>query len=93
MPPGQDWQSKQCTDKLVIDAATDPVTRWRELGTTVALFEANFDWSKRRRSISLSYTQEVSNFFHGREGMLCSDVQKGNCDTTMLCSDVSHPAG
>lgn len=89
----QDWQNKQCTDKVVLDAATNPVTRWRALGSSQALLDANEDWKRRKGSIRLSYAEEVSNFFHGRDGMLCSDVQKGNCDTPVLCSDVNHPAG
>ena len=87
------WRDKQCTERAITDAGTDPKERWNAVDSSTAFSDANKDWASRKGPNYLSYSQHISNFFHGRDGMLCQDVQKTNCDATSLCSDVSRPAG
>ena len=51
------------------------------------------DWTKNGGN-GLTFPQQVSNFFHGPEQMLCALVSaKNGCRDYVQCDQVTHPAG
>jgi len=61
-----DWSTAQCTTPEVTDASIDQTQRWNSVDTETAWKAALDDW-KAKGSSGLTFTQEVSNFFHGPE--------------------------
>jgi len=64
--PAPDWSTAQCTTPEVTDASIDQTKRWNSVDTEKAWKAALDDW-KAKGSRGLTFTQEVSNFFHGPE--------------------------
>ena len=51
------------------------------------------DW-KAHGGNGLTFPQQVSNFFHGPEQMLCADTSaRDGCSSYVECDNVNHPAG
>jgi hypothetical protein len=91
--PVGSFQTATCTTPEITDASIDPEDRWNAVDTSTAWDAAVLSWQNRPSTNLLTFPEQISNYFHGRDGLLCSDLQKTNCDNTFLCSDVSVPAG
>jgi GH18 family chitinase len=78
-----DWRSKTCTDPLVTDAAQSPSKRWYGLGCDAAWQDAVAYWQASPHRGGLSFSETISNFFHGPEGMRCEiTVDNNGCSGT-----------
>jgi hypothetical protein len=88
------WQTAQCTDPGITNAAIDPKLRWNSENATSAWIAAIANWRANPFLGGFRFSQQVSNFFNGPEDMLCGlTADKNGCDMTVQCGDVNHPAG
>ena len=89
------WNTAQCTQPEITDASIDQTIRWNSVDTEGAWKAALDDWHTKGSAGGLTFTQAVSNFFHGPEQMLCGDTsaRDGCGGTNVECSDVNHPGG
>jgi len=87
------WNNVQCTTHEITDASIDQTKRWNAVDTESAWKAALEDWKQKGKS-GLTFTQEVSNFFHGPEQMLCGALSaRDGCGSYVQCNNVNHPAG
>jgi hypothetical protein len=88
------WQKSQCTDPAVTNAELNPTLRWNSVDATAAWAAAVGSWSGNPVPGGLSFSQQISNLFHGPENMQCGVTADHNgCDPTVQCQGVSYPAG
>lgn len=87
------FQNAQCTNPAIVDAATDPATRWNAVGADIAWDAAVLSWINKPESNTLTFSQQISNFFHGPDNWICTDLGNTPCEGSVLCSDVNYPAG
>ena len=87
------WQTAQCTTPDVTNAATNPQQRWDSVDTEDAWTAAVNSWTSNTAN-PLTFPQQISNFFHGPDQMLCGQTTaRDGCGSDVECSDVDHPAG
>lgn len=91
------WNKATCTERPITDAAAPPELRWWSVDTPHAFGAAIEEWRKRRDSGNtggLSFSEQISNFFHGPEGMNCEvTAVRNGCNGGVECDDVNHPGG
>jgi hypothetical protein len=87
------FQNAQCTNPAITDAATDPTTRWNSVGADIAWDAAVLSWINRPASNTLTFSQQISNFFHGPDNWICTDLGNTPCEGSVQCNDVNYPAG
>jgi len=84
------WSTIQCTDPAVVGLAEfTPSQRWSMLDCDNAWQDAINQWTNfdNITGDDLSFSESISNTFHGPEEMNCSSLlTDSNCDTTVLCS-------
>ena len=89
-PPA--WQIATCSDAGVTNAAMDQTTRWNDEDTDSAWAAAVQDWTNNGLPGGLTFSESISNFFHGPEQLTCGMTDDHNgCDSPILC--IQPPAG
>ncbi|KAM0796585.1 hypothetical protein BDR22DRAFT_825040 [Usnea florida] len=92
-PSAPAWATAQCTTPDVTDAAINPSDRWKSVDTEDAWTAAVASWTSSPNN-PLTFPQQISNFFHGPDQMLCGQTTaRDGCSSDVECSDVNHPAG
>ena len=87
------WATAQCTTPDVTNAAINPSDRWKSVDTEDAWTAAVASWTSNPNN-PLTFPQQISNFFHGPDQMLCGQTTaRDGCSSDVECSDVDHPAG
>ncbi|OKL58597.1 hypothetical protein UA08_06382 [Talaromyces atroroseus] len=88
------WELVDCENAGVVNAAQNQTTRWNDVDTIEAWNAAVANWTADPFPANLTFSEQVSNFFNGPEGMDCGTTSDHNgCETTVECKDVDHPAG
>ncbi|KAK9364399.1 hypothetical protein V1509DRAFT_78068 [Lipomyces kononenkoae] len=82
-----------CTNPVIVNASIDPGTRWNGV-------DCEGEWTEAIASYqagdggSLIFSEAISNYFHGPEGMACGVTSDNNgCNSYSECTDTSVPAG
>ncbi|KAK3308678.1 uncharacterized protein B0T15DRAFT_572803 [Chaetomium strumarium] len=89
-----EWETVECTNPVVVDAAINPTKRWNGVFAPQAWDAAIKKWKDNPSPDGLSFSERASNFFHGRECMKCHDNSDRNgCSSFYQCHDTNHPAG
>ena len=89
--PSDAWMTAQCTTPDVTDASIDQDIRWNSVDTEDAWTAAEASWAL---DDTLSFPQQISNFFNGPEQMLCGQTSaRDGCSSDVTCNNVNHPAG
>lgn len=92
-PTPPSFDTFQCTQPEIVDASIDPSKRWDSINTEDGWTAAIASWTSNKNN-GLTFTQQISNFFHGPEDMLCGVTSaRDGCGSYSLCSGVNHPAG
>ena len=92
-PKGVTWQNATCTTHEVTDASIDQAKRWNSVDTEGAWTAAVNSW-KSGAGNGLTFTQQMSNFFHGPDQMFCgNEGARDGCASYSVCNNVKAPAG
>ena len=92
-PNGVTWQTATCTTHEVTDASIDQGKRWNSVDTEGAWTAAVNSW-KSGAGNGLTFTQQISNFFHGPDQMFCgNEGARDGCASYSVCNNVKAPAG
>ena len=87
------WEQAQCTTPDITNAALPQDQRWNSVDTEDAWVAAVSSWTSNP-SNSLSFPQQISNFFNGPEQMLCGQTSaRDGCSSDVICNNVNHPGG
>jgi GH18 family chitinase len=80
------WRTIDCNNEWIVDAAQDQTDRWYRAGADAAWLDAVAYWKAAPGRGGLSFSQSISNFFHGPEGMQCQSTSDHNgCDGVFTC--------
>ena len=87
------WEQAQCTTPDITNAALPQDQRWNSVDTEDAWVAAVQSWTSNP-SNSLTFPQQISNFFNGPEQMLCGQTSaRDGCSSDVICNNVNHPGG
>ncbi|KAG8530286.1 uncharacterized protein KY384_004788 [Bacidia gigantensis] len=87
-----DWKTLKCTIPAVTDATQNPSIRWKGVDADDAWKAALEYASTTANPAQLSFSQLISQFFHGPDNMHCElPNARDTCATAVLCKD--PPAG
>ncbi len=87
------WETASCTTPEVTDASTDQSKRWNAVDTEDAWTAAVASWTSGAGN-GLTFTQQISNFFHGPDQMFCgNEGARDGCGSYTVCNNVKAPAG
>ncbi|RDL39921.1 uncharacterized protein BP5553_04261 [Venustampulla echinocandica] len=96
------WMTLHCDIPEVanVGGKYSPRERWVAAQATNALAAAQICWimSKDQTANKFTFSQSVSNFIHGKDGMKCEilDASGGSlsgCSETSVCDEAGHAAG
>ncbi|OBT86910.1 hypothetical protein VE02_04384 [Pseudogymnoascus sp. 03VT05] len=98
-PWDHSWTTIPCTIDEVVDTGGkySARERWMAANATEAFLGAQWCWLFSRSSNHFSFSQSVSNFLHGPDGMKCEilDVSGGSlsgCSNEHTCDEAGHAA-
>jgi hypothetical protein len=72
------WDKATCTTVPITDESIDQAVRWRSVDTEGAWTAAIAAWNAEPNKGGLTFSAEISNFFHGPSGFNCADTSDGS---------------
>lgn len=85
---GVTWRSLKCDNEWVKNAMRNQKDRWYELGADAAWKNATDSWKASPHEGGFNFSQTISFFFNGDEGMSCETTADSNkCTQAYHCSD------
>jgi hypothetical protein len=85
---GVNWRTLDCENKWVKDAMKNPKDRWYGLGADAAWKDATDSWTANPHEGNFNFSQTISFFFNGPEGIHCETTAIENkCTTAYSCGD------
>ena len=87
------WSAAGCNTPAATDASLNQTERWDDVDTPDAWSNAIDSWNNKPSSNSLSFSQQIANYLHGPEQMLCDQLSaRDGCASDVACKTVGHPA-
>ena len=96
---GVNWRTINCTNQWITTTDQNPMLRWYGIGADGAWTDALNHYNDHRQGSSLSFTEAISDFFHGPGAMDCQKTSAfdGCVGNDLQCHDTvgadSGPAG
>lgn len=90
------WQTVQCSQSPITDAAAPAASRWVAADVDNAWNAAVAAWQNYTAASGasrLNLPEFISNYFNGPEGWNCQDEGNIPCSGTVQCDETKYPAG
>lgn len=85
-----------CGAEYLNEANSDSAKRWKAAEAEYAYDVVQAAWTIDKISPNpskLKYSEYVSDYFNGKDLMMCDEMADVPCGDTVTCSDVNQPAG